>query len=197
MPYKPFFFILLTAVWISGCTLAKVDVEVLSERTALENQVLGTYNALDNEMLLAASVRGVDARGNIRKPPIQSGEQKDVLTAMRLTAFHEDDVQLFKKLGWVGENNDGLLSPFPMDMTTVPEDLAETAGRFTKEEFDYILSQVHDSRMVIMKRVIALNEDLTDEDFPKIKKVFAKMNAEKLNPGEKYQTTDGIWLTKP
>ena len=47
--------ILLAAlIAVQGCTLASVNVEVMSERTALENQILGTYNALDREMLLAA-----------------------------------------------------------------------------------------------------------------------------------------------
>ena len=57
---------------LCGCTLARVQVDVLSQRTVLENQVLGTYNALDREMLLVASVRGVDAAGNIRQPPKHS-----------------------------------------------------------------------------------------------------------------------------
>ena len=51
-------FILFILLLISGCTLANVKVEMLSERTALENQVLGSYNSLDSQMLLAASVRG-------------------------------------------------------------------------------------------------------------------------------------------
>ncbi|HKK67753.1 MAG TPA: hypothetical protein VJ946_06055, partial [Bacteroidales bacterium] len=65
---KKIVILMITAV-LSGCTLAKVDVEMVSERTALENQVLGSYNSLDSQMLLAASVRGVDATGNISRPP--------------------------------------------------------------------------------------------------------------------------------
>ncbi|MBW1790345.1 MAG: DUF1318 domain-containing protein, partial [Deltaproteobacteria bacterium] len=33
-------------VFLFGCTLAEVQVNVVSERTALENQVLGAYNSL-------------------------------------------------------------------------------------------------------------------------------------------------------
>ena len=65
----PFLIICFTISGIFGCTLADVKVEMLSERTALENQVLGSYNALDSQMLLAASVRGVDTSGNISWPP--------------------------------------------------------------------------------------------------------------------------------
>ena len=92
-------------ILFTGCTLAKVDIDVVSERTALENQVLGTYNSLDNEMLLVASVRGVDSKGNIKKPPKKSQEHKDAIEAMQIQSFHADDLQALKKLGWVGENN--------------------------------------------------------------------------------------------
>ena len=57
------------ALFVSGCTLAKVDVNVVSERTSLENQVLGTYNSLSEDMLLVASVRGVSPTGKVEAPP--------------------------------------------------------------------------------------------------------------------------------
>ena len=46
--------VIVILIIVQGCTLASVNVEVLSERTALENQILGTYNALDREMLREA-----------------------------------------------------------------------------------------------------------------------------------------------
>src|SRR5512147_2872448 len=95
---------LMVAALCAGCTLAQVKVDVVSERTSLENQVLGTYNALDREMLLVASVRGVDTEGRVETPPRQSQEQQDVLLAMQVLSFHEDDLKAFKQLGWVGEN---------------------------------------------------------------------------------------------
>jgi len=80
------------ALALAGCTLAQVEVDVVSERTALENQVLGTYDALDREMLLVASVRGVDSAGQIQEPPRRSGEAADAMEAMQVLAFHDDDL---------------------------------------------------------------------------------------------------------
>ena len=101
--------IFLVVMWcaLAGCTLAKVDVNVVSQRTALENQVLGSYNALSDDVLLVASVRGVDPTGKIETPPRKSREYQNAVTAMETLAFHEDDVDAFKRLGWVGENNSG------------------------------------------------------------------------------------------
>jgi len=55
----------ITLFLLFGCTLAQVRVNVVSERTALENQVLGSYNSLSQDVLLVASVRGVDPLGRI------------------------------------------------------------------------------------------------------------------------------------
>ncbi len=118
----------------SGCTLAKVDVEVLSERSALENQVLGSYNSLDQEMLLVASVRGVDPKGRIDKPPIHSQDHQDAVMAMQVISFHADDIENFKTLQWAGENNQGLLTSFAMDKSAVGN-LNDFANRYTQDEF--------------------------------------------------------------
>lgn len=179
-----------------GCTLAEVKVEVMSERTALENQVLGTYNSLDREMLLAASVRGVDSKGRIQRPAEHSQEHTDAITAMQVTSFHTDDLYAFKRLGWVGENNQGFIEIFEMDKTNVPDNLKDFAERFTPEEFKHVISQINSSREIIMNRVVYLNENLTVDDMPQIHRIFGKLNIEKALPGEKVQNQDGIWTVK-
>ena len=191
---KHLIFLFLTV--FSGCTLADVKVEMLSERTALENQVLGAYNTLDSQMLLAASVRGVDSSGNISRPPEQSREQEETIQAMQIIDFHADDLDRFKRLGWVGENNQGLIEPFAMDRDAVPEDLKEFAQRYSAEEFDYVIQKINESREKIMMRVIYMNEDLRESDLPEVRTIFAKINAEKARPGEKIQDRDGTWQIK-
>ena len=188
---------LMVAALCAGCTLAHVKVNVVSERTSLENQVLGTYNALDREMLLVASVRGVDTEGRVQTPPRQSQEQQDVLLAMQVLSFHEDDLQAFKQLGWVGENKEGLLTVFPMTKEKVPKELKDFADRYKEEEFKSVVEKVNSAREVVMRRVIALNENFTEGDLPAVRSVFAKLNAENAKPGDKYQAEDGTWKVKP
>jgi len=188
--------VLLFLLFTTGCTLAKVDVEVLSERTALENQILGTYNSLDREMLLVASVRGVDARGSIKKPPKKSREKQDAIAAIQLIDFHTDDLVNFKTLGWIGENNRGLLEPFEMDKQKIPPPLQEFSSRFTREEFSAIIDQVNQARLVIMQRVIDMNENLKDSDMPGVQQIFAKLNRENAGIGEKIQDEQGAWKQK-
>ncbi|MBW1899432.1 MAG: DUF1318 domain-containing protein [Deltaproteobacteria bacterium] len=187
---------MMIIIGVSGCTLAKVNVEVLSERTALENQVLGTYNSLDREMLLVASVRGVDSEGNIKPSHPKSREQQDAISAIQLIDFHSDDIPNFKKLHWVGENNTGMLEKFTMDKENIPKDLQEFAGRFSSAEFSSIIDQINSARMVIIQRVIDMNENLKDEDMPEVRKIFAKLNVDKALSGEKIQNENGEWIQK-
>ncbi len=179
-----------------GCTLANVNVEVVSERTALENQVLGSYNALDAQLLLSASVRGVDASGNISRPPAHSREYKDTLHAMQVIAFHQDDLDRFKGLGWVGENNQGLIEPFAMDRRHLTEAYRDFAERYTEKEFSAVISTINESREKIMMRVIYMNENLDEDDLPNVRKIFARIHRDSARPGDKIQDETGTWVTK-
>lgn len=181
---------------VSGCTLAKVDVNVVSERTSLENQVLGTYNSLNQDMLLVASVRGVSPSGKIDTPPRHTPEQLDATRALETIAFHADDVETFKKFGWIGENNEGLLTPFTREPPKVAsEELKLFAANYGDAEFQQVVKEVNQSRETLMMRVVQTNENFTSKDLPAIRAVFAKINRQNSAPGAKVQETDGQWIT--
>lgn len=181
---------------LGGCTLAEVKVNVASERTSLENQILGSYNSLSEETLLVASVRGVDPLGRIQTPPKKSGEQQDAIVAMQVLSFHADDVDAFKRLGWVGEGNQGLLQSFPLARDKAPDDLKDFAARYGQREFDAVVAEVNKARETVMRRAIELNANLTQADGPKVRGVFAKLAADTAKPGEKLQAADGNWTVK-
>jgi len=187
----------MTLFLLFGCTLAQVRVNVVSERTALENQVLGSYNSLSQDVLLVASVRGVDPLGRIKKPPRKSREYQDTVEAVETIAFHADDVDFFKRLRWVGENNQGLLTSFPMDKKGLTEDLKEFAARYQRDEFNTVVQEVNRARESVILQVVEINENFIREDLPKIRKVFGKLNRENALPGEKVQGEDGSWMIKP
>ncbi len=181
---------------VSACTLAKVDVNVVSERTSLENQVLGTYNSLSEDMLLVASVRGVSPGGKIDAAPRHTPEQLDATRALETIAFHADDVETFKKFGWIGENNEGLLTPFTRETPKVTsEELKSFAANYSAAEFQQVVQEVNQAREVLMMRVVQTNENFTIKDLPAIRKVFAKINRQNSAPGAKVQEADGRWIT--
>jgi hypothetical protein len=188
---------LAVLILLGGCTLAKVDVNVVSERTSLENQVLGTYNSLNEDLLLVASVRGVSPTGRIEAPPPRSPEQQDAVNAMETIAFHADDLESFKRLGWVGENREGLVTPFPREIPkSVPKDLQQFATLYNDDEFRQVIDEVNRSRETLMQRVIQTNENFTARDLPAIRRVFAGINRQNSAPGTKVQADDGTWGAK-
>lgn len=188
--------VLAAALLLSGCALAKVDVNVVSERTSLENQVLGSYNSLSEDMLLVASVRGVSPTGAIDAPPRHTPEQVDATKAMETVAFHADDVELFKRFGWVGENQEGLLTTFTRDTPRVSNaELKSFAANYSEAEFQQVVKEVNQARETLMMRVVQTNENFTSKDLPAIRKVFAKMNRLNSAPGSKIQEADGQWKT--
>jgi hypothetical protein len=186
--------LLAALLLLGGCTLAKVDVNVVSERTSLENQVLGTYNSLSEDLLLVASVRGVSPTGTIEAPPRRSPEQQDATRALETIAFHADDLDAFKRLGWAGENREGLITPFPRELPkNLPKELQAFATNYSEAEFRQVIDEVNQSRQVLMRRVVQTNENFTAKDLPAIGKVFAKINRQNSAPGTRVQADDGTW----
>lgn len=185
------------AFLFGGCTLAKVDVNVVSERTSLENQVLGTYNALSEDVLLVASVRGVSPTGKVDAPQKHSPEHQEAAQALEAIAFHADDVDTFKRLGWVGESLQGTLTPFERALPEkAPADLKAFAARFSAGEFKQVVDEVNRSREILMLRVVRTNENFTAKDLPAIRKVFARINRQNSAPGTRVQGDDGHWVNQ-
>lgn len=184
-------------LFLAGCTLAKVDVNVVSERTALENQVLGTYNALSEDVLLVASVRGVSPTGKVETPKPHSPEHREAARALETIAFHADDVDALKRLGWAGENLEGTLTSFPREVPEkLPADLKGFAGRLGEGEFKQVLAEVNRSREILMLRVVQTNENFTVKDLPAVRRVFARINRQNSAPGTKVQEDDGRWANR-
>lgn len=191
------FIVGLLACLLAGCTLAKVDVDVVSERTSLENQVLGTYNRLSSEVMLVASVRGITPGGKIVPPPPRSSEQQEAVDALETTAFHADDVDRFKRLGWLGESLEGTLVAYPRQVpATADSELVAYASRFSDGEFTQITHEVNQAREVLMLRVVRTNENFTAQDLPAIRRVFARLNRVNSPPETRIQEEGGQWTRR-
>ena len=180
----------MTAIlWLAACgKLVGVDVTVVDQKTALENQILGSYEELGNEMLLLASVRSVDETGKlVTTAEIPSGK-KQAIRAMQRQEFNRDDIQSFKQTGVAGEGNNGLLVFFENQKTKQDTQFGSFAQAIIKEE--------NEDRLAILTRTIATNEAFSDGDLPKVRKIFASLNRDSARPGEKIQQENGEWTVK-
>ncbi len=171
---------------VSGCGGPLVGVTVVDERTALENQVLGTYQELNQEILLVASVRYIDPKGKLKQTPKLPDGKKAVVRALQRVSFNKDDLNRYKALGLIGENNEGGVT------LIAPDRIPANELAFVKN----LLKEENEDRQVIMNRVVETNETLSEKDLPRVYGMFAALNKDKAPPGEWVQEKNGKWVQK-
>ncbi len=178
--------LLLLLAFFPACSGPLVGVTVVDERTALENQVLGTYQELNQQVMLVASVRYIDPKGKLKQTQELPPGKKDVVRALQRVSFNKDDLNRYKSLGIIGENNEGgvtLLEPEKVQ----PDDRAFVENLMKEENED---------RLEIMSRIIETNETLTPSELPRVHKMFAALNRDKALKGERIQLDNGTWTQK-
>lgn len=174
---------------ITACgELPQINVKIIDQKTALENQVLGSFEELGQDLTLVESVRSIDEEGKVHEQPEMSDRKKQALLAMQNRAYNQDDIDRFKSLGCVGERNDGFLEI--LDCKDAKEDpsLLSLIQEIVQEE--------KQDREVIIHRIIEMNENLTEKDLSKVQQIFALQQIEKAKPGEFIQSENGTWRQK-
>lgn len=170
----------------TGCGGPLVGVTVVDERTALENQVLGTYQELNQEVLLVASVRYIDPKGKLQKTPEIPPGKKRAIRAMQRSSFNKDDIDRLKGQAIIGENNKGgvqLLSPEKIE-----------AGQ--QAFVENLIKEENADREIVIQRVIKTNENLSEKDLTRVRKMFAALNRDKARVGDRIQLENGEWVKK-
>lgn len=181
---------LVFSLFLSACSgpLIGVNVEVVDEKTLLERQILGSYDELSKDMVMLASVRGVDEGGKIKPLPYIPPGKERALRALQSREFNRDDIEAFKRDGCAGENKDGLVSILPCGAAKKDKEYAKLMDDVVKEE--------NSDRLIVLARVLETSENLTSKDLPKLQRVFAQMNRDTAKSGEKIQNDDGQWVEK-
>lgn len=166
---------------LAACTIHTPEMKFTGEKTALENQILGTYNQVREDVWMVASVRAANPDSQITL----SEEKRAVLTAIQNREFNKDDVDEFKRDGAVGENARGLLEIRPL-----PRLDNDPAYRKLVED---IVAEENRDRQIIMQRITEINSNAPASE---IEKVFAKMNRDNARSGEWLQLPDGTWVKR-
>ena len=188
MPKNSIHLLFFIPVLFFGCAkeLVGINVTIIDQKTALENQVLGTYEEIGADMMLLASVRSIDETGKIIAVDPIPDQKKEAIRARQRMEFNKDDIENFKSLGSAGENIEGFLTFFEINQTK--ED--PKFDLFVKT----IIGEENADRLTIMKRIVMVNENFNEEDLPKVQKIFASLNRENVKKGEKIQLEDGTWV---
>jgi uncharacterized protein YdbL (DUF1318 family) len=168
----------------TACTIHPPEMKFTGEKTALENQILGTYNQVREDVWMVASVRAANPDSQITL----SDEKRAVLTAIQNREFNKDDVDEFRRDGAIGENAKGLLEIRPL-----PRLESDPSYRKLVEE---ILAQENRDRQIIMQRIFDINPAVQTTGLTEVEKVFAKLNRDGAKSGEWIQLPEGEWVRK-
>jgi len=170
---------------LTGCVSAKINV--VDERTALENQILGSYQELDRDMQLLASVRGVDSTGKTQPPPSYTQQRQQAIVARQTQQFNQDDIDELKKAGCIGEANDATLAARPCD---------RSSDQSVAERLERLIASENQARGIILRFAVTTSPDLTEKDLPQVTETYARMQREKAKTGEWIQEPSGKWIRK-
>ncbi|MBD3288803.1 DUF1318 domain-containing protein [candidate division KSB1 bacterium] len=184
MNRKANFILLIFMVFIAGCSVEAPEVKITGEKTALENQVIGTYEEIEQDSWTITSVRSTSPG----KAPAMSEEKKKVLSAVQNRRFNKDDIDEFKEDMVVGENNNGFLEIRNAEKLNKDADY--------RKRVEQIVAAENQDRKVIMERAMQVNEDIAKAGAERVASVFAKIWQEESAPGTLIQLEDGSWVKK-
>jgi len=190
-------FVLVALPLMFGCTLVRglvgTEIVVAQRYETLEEQVLGSFGSLEDEVYALAGVRSVDPlTGNPEAPPPMTESKRRALEAQRSMEFNRDDVLDFKRRGYVGEGNEGLLVFFE----DAKGSLRRSAPRLY-ELVEAVTAEENRDRLAIMQRAVQTTPALDGEEGLKtVKHVLAQKHRREAEPGTRVQLPDGRWVSK-
>lgn len=172
---------LISIFVLFACVETKIIM--VDEKTQLENQILGSFEQMEKELVLVSSVRDALERADGVAPA-----QKEALLAMMNRRFNEDDVSQLKALGVFGEGRSGLLYFFENERTKNDAKFRSFARRIMKEE--------NRDRTTIMRRIVSITPNLERGDYHIVEEFMYKLNLAASSPGVRVQNTEGQWVEK-
>lgn len=174
--------LLTSLVILPSCV--SVRPKVVSEKTQLENQILGNFDKLENDLILASSVRSMGAPGAELSPA-----HREALIAVMNRQFRRDDIEELKGKKVAGESLLGTLS-----LRETPE-TRENAG--FRLQATKLVGDENRDREVIMKRVLDMYSGLGPEDLPAVRKMMYELSVSQSFPGTPIEDSEQGWIEKP
>ena len=181
---KILFSAILLGLLLGGCAIRLPKITATGERTALENQIVGSYKVIEEEAWMVASLRS-----DLSPDSITLTEQKRrVLEAFQRQRFNADDVTAFKRDGTNGESMDGLLE--------IIDNQKYTSDSTYRVLVDKIVTEENEDRQLIMRRIIELHPEIDPDDRARVGYVYARLKQENSPAGTWVQEADGSWKKK-
>ncbi len=174
----------------SGCTIKPPEVIITSEKTALENQLLGSTAKIADDPISTAAIWSAAIRYDQRPydvvdtsvSPDEVAGRRLVLAQIRRQTMQEYIAQL-KKSGYIGERHDGFLKVMSDSIAQY-----DAVARVVEAE--------NSDRSIIMEFYGRSQGMKPDEEFSAIGENFAEMMARVSPTGTWIEDKQGTWARK-
>ena len=166
------------------CIIKMPEFTLTGEKTAMENQILGSFEQLSDQSLNTTSLR----TSGVRQSEAASEHKQAVLDAVQSQKLNRIEILELKQDKVIGENNEGYLE-------ILPTDRYKNDPQY-KKRVDYIVAEENRNREIIYQQVVALNYDAEEIDSAEVNRIFTTMQIESSPPGTMIQQPDGDWVEK-
>jgi len=152
-------------VLLSACTI-QPKVELVSQQTALEKQLLGRFAELDEKALLISPMRHAEHAGVV---------PTEYKRAVAGRAFRYDELDAWIRKGWLLEDESGMILRRSGARVAL-------AGKM-KQRFERLIKQENRDRAIIIDHVIRYSADFHDSDKSSLALLFHRLRVKALPSG--------------
>jgi len=170
---------------VLACSIKTPEITLTGEKTAMENQILGSFEQLSDQALNTTSRR----TSGVRETETVSEHKQAVFDAVQNQKLNRIEIQELKRDKIIGENNEGYLE-------ILPTERYKNDPQYQKR-VDFIVAQENRDREVIYQQVVVLNYDAAEIDTAELNRIFTNVQFEASEAGTMIQQPDGRWIPKP
>lgn len=176
------------SLFVGSCAF---KFELTSQRTALENQIVGKYAASDEEPILIASSASFGGANVVSQQHQEKEEDSEVARARLSQEFNRDDVEQLKQEQIIGEGMDGLLKILPNGIGRT-----ELAKQPLLRLAELIVREENRDREIIWKHEITTRMDLSISNLDDIKREYVRQMRKNSKFGYWLEDDNGQWYQK-
>ncbi len=180
----------ILVLWVASNACVRANIQVVDQRTALENQIIGSYEELSKDLQLLSSVRAVPHASDKDRPDRRplSKLRTLALKARQIQQFIQDDIDSLKEAGCLGESRHASIEARPCDLSSDPHQ---------EQLIKRVIAMENSARKTLLEFVIGTSPNLTEEDRAVLIETWARMRRQKAESGQWIQEQDGTWQKKP
>ena len=176
----------------SGLSFSINTPVFVDDRTALENQVIGDYEPLEEDLLLITSLPGtvgtskpLGAAVAAATDPRVAEAQARLVRILQVEQFNREDLLRYLQQGWVGEQADGYLHLFA-------ERIAGESAR-AREQIERFVQETNRDRSDLVAALIVISPALAESDRPETERLYGKRQIARLADGMWFENAEGRW----